>query len=106
MQLTGKGPDMILSGYLSADSVDRTSASGRLSARLSDIDARRRSAEHAVDALVQAWRENPVVQQQDRWRAVDDAAHEVVDALSSLLGEIDLAREEMAVNPPSPRSGS
>lgn len=95
---------MILSGYLTADSVDRASASGRLSTRLAEIEARRRSAQDAVDALVEAWRENPVVQHQHQWREVDDAAHDVVDALSSLLGAIDLAREEVTVSPPAPRS--
>lgn len=96
---------MILSGYLTADRVDRASTSGRLSARLAVIEARRRTAEQAVDALLEVWRTDPSGQHEAGWQEEDDAAHDVVDALSSLLGALELARQERRVRTvPAPRS--
>ncbi len=88
---------MILSGRLGInDRADRVAASSRLAAHLADIDARRRAAELTVDALVQSWRGGAAVQQESGWQEVDDAARDAIDALSSLLGAIDLAREVVA----------
>lgn len=99
---------MIPSGRLHHhDLTARESGSSRLAAarRLADLDARRRTAEHAVDTLLETWRESPIAQQRTGWQEMDDAARDVIDALSALLGELDLARDEVAVSPlPAPRS--
>lgn len=95
---------MIPSGYLTADRVDRARAAGRLSARLAVLEARRRSAEHVVAVLLETWGESVIDQQQTGWQEMDDAARDVIDALSALLGAVDLARGEADVSPPAPRS--
>lgn len=98
---------MIPSGRLDHNApTARTRHAPRLtSVRRADLDARRRTAELTVDAFVEVCRTRSVVQDEAGWRELDHTARDAIDALSALLGAIDLARDEAAVNRlPSPRS--
>ncbi|GAA5109002.1 hypothetical protein GCM10023339_08630 [Alloalcanivorax gelatiniphagus] len=92
----GNGEDMILSGYLSHDRADRAATSARLSSRIAEIEARRRAAERSVGQLADAWRGDAGRHEESGWQEWDDAARHAIDALSALLGTLDLAREEAA----------
>jgi hypothetical protein len=89
----GKSRSMILSGHLTADRVDRAAAT---SALLADLNARRRTAELRVDALVEVWRDQAAHRKQAGWGEMEDAARDAIDSLSALLGAIDLARDELS----------
>lgn len=100
---------MILSGHLHHDRHSRTAAA-RLSARLADVDARRRVAERSVDALLASWQGGAALHQQSGWQDWDVAANDVIDSLSALIWALDLAREELTdaraeVSPPRQAGG-
>ncbi|MDZ5660638.1 WXG100 family type VII secretion target [Nocardioides sp. zg-1308] len=86
---------MILSGSLAYDLAAHDAATPRLAARLAELDERRHAAERTVDALLASWRGDAATHFATRWREWDDAAAEVVDSLSALLGAIDLARRDV-----------
>jgi WXG100 family type VII secretion target len=86
---------MIVSGTLAIDRATHAAATARFTDRLADLDERRRSAELAVDALLQSWRGDAASHFSSRWHDWDSSAQEVIDQLSALLGAVDLAREEL-----------
>ncbi len=63
--------------------------------RLAELDQRRRAAAATVDALLASWRGDAATHFASRWQEWDGAATDVVDALSALLGAIDLARRDL-----------
>lgn len=83
---------MIISGDLDLDRAAHEAASATLSARLAELDERRHAAEGCVDALLSSWRGEAAGHFASRWQEWDGAARDVVDALSALLGAVDLAR--------------
>ena len=83
---------MIISGDLDLDREAHHAASATLSARLAELDERRRTAEACVDALLSSWRGEASICFASRWQEWNGAAGDVVDALSALLGAVDLAR--------------
>lgn len=86
---------MILSGNLSLDRAAHAAASSSMSARLAELDQRRRAAATTVDALLASWRGDAATHFSSRWQEWDGAATDVVDALSALLSAIDLARRDL-----------
>lgn len=86
---------MILSGNPCLDRAAHAAASSSMSARLAELDQRRRTAASTVDALLSSWRGDAATHFSSRWQEWDDAATDVVDALSALLGAIDLARRDL-----------
>ncbi|GAA1438675.1 hypothetical protein GCM10009641_44460 [Mycobacterium cookii] len=86
---------MILSEDLSLDRSAHDAASSSMSARLAELDQRRRAAAATVDALLSSWRGDAATHFSSRWQEWDRAANGVVDALSALLGAIDLARRDL-----------
>ena len=87
---------MIISGHLHHHHPRPSIDSTRLAARVAEIDARRRDAELSIDALVVAWQGGAALHRGSHWDAWDAAAHDTIDALSALLGALDLARKELA----------
>jgi uncharacterized protein YukE len=87
---------MIISGRLQHDRSSRTVVPSFTAARIAEVDARRRAAEASIDALVVAWQGGTARRQRSGWQEWDDAAHDAIDALSALLGALDLARRELA----------
>lgn len=85
---------MIISGNLALDRAAHRAASSSLSARLAELDERRRAAEACVDALLASWRGEAATCFAAHWQEWDGAATDVVDALSALLGAVDLARQD------------
>jgi uncharacterized protein YukE len=87
---------MIISGHLQHDRTGRSVVSSFAAARVADVDARRRAAEASIDTLVVAWQGGTARHQGSGWQEWDSAARDAIDALSALLGALDLAREELA----------
>jgi uncharacterized protein YukE len=87
---------MIISGHLHHVRSRRDVVSSFTAARTAEVDARRRAAEASIDALLVAWQGGSASHQRSGWQEWDDAAHETIDALSALLGALDLARREIA----------
>ena len=98
---------MIISGSIALDSAAHAAASSDLAARLADLDERRRAAELAVDVLLSSWRGDAGSHFASQWQEWDAGARDVIDALSALLGAIDLARSEIddADTPGAQRAG-
>lgn len=86
---------MIISGSLAIDRAAHEAASSDLAALLAGLDERRRAAELAVDLLLSSWRGDAASHFAARWQEWDAGARDVIDALSALLGAIDLARAEI-----------
>jgi uncharacterized protein YukE len=86
---------MIISGHLQHDRSGRAVVSSFTAARIAEVDARRRAAEASIDALVVAWQGGTARHQRSGWQEWDDVAHDAIDALSALLGALDLARREL-----------
>lgn len=86
---------MIFSGDVTLDHAAHDAASSSMSARLAELDQRRRAAATTVDALLTSWRGDAATHFSSRWQEWDGAATDVVDALSALLGAIDLARGDL-----------
>jgi uncharacterized protein YukE len=86
---------MIISGHLQHDRSSRAVVSSSTAARVAEVDARRRAAEASIDALVVAWQGGTARHQRSGWQEWDDAARDAIDALSALLGALDLARREL-----------
>jgi WXG100 family type VII secretion target len=97
---------MIISGDLALDREAHLAASSTLSARLAELDERRRAAEACVDALLSSWRGNAATHFASRWQEWDDAASDVVDALSALLGAVDLARGDVLATDSTAAAGT
>jgi hypothetical protein len=87
---------MIISGHLQHDRSSRPVVSSSRTPRLAGLDARRRTAEASIDALIVAWQGGTARHRSSGWQEWDRAAHDVIDALSALLAELDLARREIA----------
>jgi uncharacterized protein YukE len=87
---------MIISGHLQHDRTGRAVVSSFAAARTAGIEARRRAAEASIDALVVAWQGGTARHQGSGWQEWDDAARDAIDALAALVGELELAREEVA----------
>ena len=87
---------MIISGTVAIDRAAHEAASSDLAARLAGLDRRRRAAELAVDLLLCSWRGDAATHFAQRWQEWDAGARDVIDALSALLGAIDLARADLA----------
>lgn len=87
---------MIISGHLHHDRPARAAVSSSAAARIAEVDARRRAAAASIDALAVAWQGGTARHQGSGWQQWDDAAHDAIDALSAMLGSLDLARREMA----------
>jgi uncharacterized protein YukE len=85
---------MIISGQLQHDRSGRAVVSSFAAARIAEVDARRRAAEACIDALVAAWQGGAARHQGSGWQEWDSAARDAIDALSALLGALDLARLE------------
>ena len=62
---------------------------------MADLDERRRAAELAVDVLLSSWRGDAGSHFASQCQEWDAGARDVIDALSALLGAIDLARSEI-----------
>lgn len=86
---------MIISGSVAIDRAAHAAASSDLTARLAGLDERRRAAELAVDLLLSSWRGDAGSHFASRWQEWDAGARDVIDALSALLGAIDLARADI-----------
>jgi WXG100 family type VII secretion target len=86
---------MIISGSVALDRAAHAAASSDLAARLAGLDERRRAAELAVDLLLSSWRGDAASHFAARWQEWDAGARDVIDALSALLGAIDLARADI-----------
>ena len=86
---------MIISGTVALDRSAHAAASLDFAARLGGLDERRRAAELAVDALLSSWRGEAASHFAARWQEWDAGARDVIDALSALLGTIELARDEL-----------
>lgn len=86
---------MIISGDIDLDRAAHVAATASLSARLTELDERRRAAEACVDALLAAWRGEAATHFASLWQEWDGAATDVIDALSALLGAVDLTRRDL-----------
>jgi hypothetical protein len=83
---------MILSGSIDHDRVARSAAVVRDAAHEARVEAARRSAEHAIDTLLASWRDDRSdLHSAHVWEA---HAMDVIDGLSALLADLDLARSE------------
>jgi hypothetical protein len=83
-------PGVIPSGTLDHDRLARARASAQHPARTADVAASQRTAQAAIDKLLTTWHAGPsrALESAPLW---EDAALEAIDALSALLGEVDLA---------------
>jgi WXG100 family type VII secretion target len=86
---------MIISGSVALDRAAHAAASSDLAARLAGLDERRRSAELAIDVLLSSWCGEAATHFASRWQEWDAGARDVIDALSALLGAVDLARADI-----------
>jgi WXG100 family type VII secretion target len=86
---------MIISGSVALDRAAHAAASSDLAARLAGLDERRRSAELAIDVLLSSWCGEAATHFASRWQEWDAGARDVIDALSALLGAVDLARADV-----------
>jgi WXG100 family type VII secretion target len=86
---------MIISGHLALDPAAHQAASSTLAARLAELDQHRRTASACVDALLSSWRGDAATHFASRWQEWDGAACDVVDALSALLGAIDITGRDL-----------
>lgn len=86
---------MTVSEDLDLDPAAHRAASSALSARLVELDERRRAAEACVDVLLASWRGDAATHFATHWQEWDGAATGVIDALSALLGSVDLARQDL-----------
>lgn len=87
---------MIISGHLHHDRSSRAGVSSSTAARIAEVDARRRAAAASIDTLVVAWQGGTARHQGSGWQEWDRASRDAIDALSALLAELDLARQEIA----------
>lgn len=86
---------MIISGSVALDRAAHAAASSDLAARLAGLDERRRAAELAIDVLLASWRGDAASHFTSQWQEWDAGARDVIDALSALLGAVDLARDDI-----------
>lgn len=86
---------MIISGSVAIDRAAHAAASSDLAVRLAGLDERRRAAELAVDVVLSSWRGDAASHFVARWQEWDAGARDVIDALSALLGAIDLVRADI-----------
>lgn len=76
---------MILSGTLQLDPQAHAAATASLGDRLADLDARRRSAETTVQALLAGWRGDAAAAFREQWEVWSSAATGVVDELGAAV---------------------
>ena len=76
---------MILSGTLQLDPAAHAAATASLGDRLSDLDARRRAAESAVESLLATWRGDAAAAFRQQWEVWSHAATAVVDDLGAAV---------------------
>src|SRR5690242_3891011 len=76
---------MIISGTLQLDPVAHAAATASLADRLSDLEARRRSATSVVDGLLAAWHGDAASAFREQWEAWSRSAAGVVDDLGAAV---------------------
>jgi WXG100 family type VII secretion target len=79
---------MILSGTLQLDPAAHAAATASLGDRLSDLDARRRTAESTVESLLATWHGDAAATFREQWEAWSRAASEVVDELGAAVAAL------------------
>lgn len=79
---------MIISGTLQLDPQAHAAATASLGDRLADLDARRRAAETAVQALLATWRGDAAAAFREQWEVWGRAATDVVDELGSAVAAL------------------
>ena len=92
---------MIISGHLQHDRSGRSVVSSFAAARIAELDTRRRAAEASIDALVVAWQGGTARHQGSGWHEWDSAARDAIEALTALLGALDIARDELGEHGPT-----
>lgn len=86
---------MILSGTLHLDPAAHAAATDSLTARLADLDARRRAAEATVTGLLAAWRGEAASAFRAEWEPWREAAASVSDGLGAAILALDLVRTDL-----------
>jgi WXG100 family type VII secretion target len=83
---------MIISGTISLSPAAHAAATASLRSRLSDLEARRLSAERTVTGLLSTWRGDAAAAFRERWEEWDGGARSVLDDLTAALDAADRAR--------------
>ena len=86
---------MIISGTLLLDPVAHAAATASLGGRLSDLDARRRAAESAVEGLLASWHGAAASAFRDQWEVWSGAASAVVDQLGAAVDALPAAASDV-----------
>ena len=86
---------MIISGTLLLDPVAHAAATASLGDRLSDLDARRRAAESAVESLLATWHGGAASAFRDQWEAWSMAASGVVERLAAAVDALPAAASDV-----------
>ena len=82
---------MILSGTLRLDPAAHAAATASLGDRLSDLDARRRTAESTVESLLATWHGDAAATFRAQWEVWSRAASGVVDDLDAAVDALPAA---------------
>ncbi|MCF6376462.1 WXG100 family type VII secretion target [Nocardioides KLBMP 9356] len=86
---------MILSGTVSLHPADHAASTADLRDRLEDLDARRRRADHSIEAVLASWRGSAADAFRERWEEWSRATAAVVDDLAAAAQALDLARADL-----------
>jgi WXG100 family type VII secretion target len=82
---------MIISGTLQLDPAAHAAATASLGDRLSDLDARRRTAESTVEGLLATWHGDAASTFREQWEVWSRAASGVVDELGAAVHALPAA---------------
>ncbi len=86
---------MILSGTLQLDPAAHATATASLGDRLSDLDARRRTAESTVEGLLATWHGDAASTFREQWEVWSSAASAVVDDLGAAVDALPSAAADV-----------
>ena len=87
---------MILSGTITLSPADHAATTAELRARLEDLEARRRRADHSIESVLATWRGDAADAFRARWEEWSTATAGVVDELVAAAQALDLARSDLA----------
>lgn len=87
---------MILSGTLALDPAAHAASTASIRARLTQLDERRRGAEHSVDRVLASWRGEAAELFRSRWEEWNSGALAVIEQLSVMADGLDQVRRDLS----------